>query len=486
MEREKLLDNRKILSGYAVEEDIKGICKDSRDVQPGDMFFDLSDSYEEGIKHCKEALQNGASFIVSENRYPLQNIGVVADVHEAFAEVCSKFYGEPSKSLKLIGITGTNGKTTCAHIISEGLKSLGKKVATVGTMGINFDGQSEDVYMTTPDADILHRKFAEMKKAGVEYVVMEVSAHALAQKRVHGLNFDVGVLTNITQDHLDYFGSMENYKNCKLSFLDPKYVKSAVICVDDESGMEFVDKCKAPCITYGIKNPADVFAINLDQNATRTKFCCNLMDDIYDVETNLVGEYNVLNTLASMSVCADLGLDMRKVVESLKYIHPVEGRFNIINYNGKHIVIDFAHTPDGLEKVLSTAKDICKGKLYCIFGCGGNRDKDKRHKMGAISEKYCDGVCISNDNPRFEDPMAIARDIEVGMKKKHFVELDRQKAIKKMIDLCQKDDVLVIAGKGGERYQIFGDEKVDYNDFDAVYKCISKEKEDLKREKYGS
>lgn len=216
------------------------------------------------------------------------------------------------------------------------------------------------------------------------------------------------------------------------------------------------------------------------------KFYSNVFDDVYKVETNLVGGYNILNILASLSTIASLGLDVGKAVESLKYIHPVEGRFNVIKYKGKYIIIDFAHTPDGLLNVLSTAKQICKGKLYCVFGCGGNRDSDKRSKMGAIAENLCDYVCLTNDNPRKENPAKIVEDIEKGMKKSHFVELDRQTAISKMINLSKEDDVIVIAGKGGEKYQIVGDQKLDYNDFDAVYKVINGDMKKEVKEKYGN
>ena len=303
---------------------------------------------------------------------------------------------------------------------------------------------------------------------------------------VEGVKFEVGVLTNITQDHLDYFGTMENYRDCKLSFFTDEYIKSAVVSSDDESGRELLKNIKVPVLSFGLQNPADVFAVKIKGGLDGAEFYGNILDDVYKVKTNLVGEYNVSNVLASLSVMATLGFDVSKAVESLKTIKPVEGRFNVIKYKGKYIVIDFAHTPDGLENVLKTAKKICKGKLYCVFGCGGNRDSGKRPKMGAIAEKYSDYVCVTNDNPRFENPTKIASDIEKGMRKSHFVELDRQSAIEKMISLSKKDDVILIAGKGGEKYQIVGDKKLDYNDFDAVYKII---KNDVKREikeKYGN
>lgn len=486
MKVSKLLSNVKVLNNFNNDLDIYEIRKNSKEVKVGDVFFDLSSSYEKGLNNAKEAVSNGASLVVSENRLPIDNLCLVEDVHSVFGKACANFYDNPAQKMKLIGITGTNGKTTTTHLISQALKGLGKKVGTIGTMGVKFDGRVLDYSMTTPDADILQKSFYDMQKSGVEYVVMEVSAHAISQKRVEGLKFDVGVLTNITQDHLDYFDTMENYRDCKLSFFTSEHIKSAVVCADDESGRKLLKKIKVPCISYGLNNPADVFAIGIRGGLEGTEFYGNILDFVSMIKTNLVGDYNVLNVLASLATIASLGLDLEKAVESLEYILPVEGRFNVVKYKGKYIIIDFAHTPDGLENVLSTAKKICKGKLYCVFGCGGNRDSDKRPKMGAIAERLCDYVCLTNDNPRKEDPAKIVYDIEKGMKKSHFVELDRQSAISKMINLSKKDDVIIIAGKGGEKYQIVGDKKLDYNDFDAVYKVINGDKKKEIKEKYGN
>lgn len=466
--------------------EIEKIVQNSALVSKGDIFFDLSSSYTKSLKNCKEANEKGASVLVSDKNMPFENLVLTKDVRSLFSRACANYYDNPASKMKIIGITGTNGKTTCAHLICEELKSLGRKVGMIGTMGVQFCDEFVDYSMTTPDADILQKTFYEMQKSGVEFVVMEVSAHAISQKRVEGVKFDVGVLTNITQDHLDYFKTMEKYRDCKLLFLSSKYVKSAVISADDVSGQRFLMKTNLPIISFGLYNPADVFAVGIKGNLNGSKFFCNILDNIYNVETNLVGEYNVQNILASLSTIACLGLDVQKAVESLRFISPVEGRFNVIKYKGKYIIIDFAHTPDGLDKVLATAKSVCEGKLYCVFGCGGNRDIDKRHKMGAIAEKYCDYVCLTNDNPRFEDEKKIVSDIEKGMKKAHFVEFDRSKAIEKMISLSKNDDVLVIAGKGGEKYQIIGDRKIDYNDFEAVYNVIGKNENRNMKELYGN
>lgn len=459
------------------------IKRDSRIVTMGDIFYDLSDSYEKGLEHALEALGRGAEKVISERKYPLDNLELVKDVRKEFGEACAREYGYPANSLKLVGITGTNGKTTCTHIIYELLKRSGFKVARIGTMGVHYEDVDKDYDMTTPDADILQKEFYEMKKRGVEYVVMEVSAHAISQNRIEGLKFDVGVLTNITQDHLDYFGDMDTYAKTKLSFFDKKYIDSAVVNIDDKYALALFKDEKVPTIFYGIKNPADVFAVNVSSSINGSKFFCNLFDEVYDIKTKLFGDYNVMNVLACLSVCANLGLDMNRVCQELVNIEPVEGRFNVINIGGKSVIIDFAHTPDGLENVLSTAKKLAPKRLFCVFGCGGNRDVDKRHKMGKVAEKYCDYVCLTDDNPRQEDEMKIIKDIEKGMTKPHFVETDRAKAIKKVFNIMQSGDVMVVAGKGAEKYQIFGTQKVDYSDFDVVKGLLKKDKA---KEEYGN
>lgn len=459
------------------------VKRDSRMVNIGDVFYDLSEDYERGLQHAKEAIARGAERVVTERNYPLENLEIVSDVREKFGEACAKEYGYPAKALKLIGITGTNGKTTCTHIIYELLKRSHIKVARIGTMGVHYEDVDKDYDMTTPDADILQREFYEIKKREIEYVVMEVSAHAISQKRIEGLKFDIGVLTNITQDHLDYFGNMENYAKTKLSFFDSKYIKSAVVNIDDKYALSLFKEEKVPTIFYGVLNPADVFAVNTKSITNGSEFYCNIFDEVYDIKTKLFGDYNVMNVLASLSVCASVGLDIHKVSEGLRNIEPAEGRFNVINIGGKSIIIDFAHTPDGLDKVLMTAKSLSPKHLYCVFGCGGNRDVDKRHKMGRIAEKYCDYVCLTDDNPREEDEMKIISDIEAGMTKPHFVETDRAKAIKKMFGYMQSGDIMVIAGKGAEKYQIIGTEKLNYSDFDVARGLLKKDKA---KEEYGN
>lgn len=452
--------------------------QDSRNVKKGEIYFCLTDDEVKTRERVAEALERGAEFAVSNFDLGERCIKV-ADAREDFALFCKNFYKSACDDMKMIAVSGTNGKTSTSHIVAEMLRRNGKKVGVVGTNGVFFDGQKKPCPLTTPDADFLHRTFLDMKNAGVEYVVMEVSAHAIDQKRTFGILFDVGVLTNITQDHLDYFGTMENYEKTKLSFFNHKNMKFAIFCMDDERAKKLLLTCDIPSKSYGINSPSDTFAMCILCAINGSRFVANVEDSVLNIKTNLVGEYNVYNCLAALEVCKRLGLSDKELELGLNFINPVEGRFNVINFFGKYVVVDFAHTPDGILNVLKTARKMTNRKLFIIFGCGGNRDKTKRPQMGEIAEKYADYVCLTNDNPRFEKPLDIISDIEKGMKKPHLVECDRKKAIKRVLSIAGKDDIIIVAGKGAEKYQEIEGTKHEYNDFDAILQCMRETKREM-------
>ncbi|MGN1200742.1 MAG: UDP-N-acetylmuramoyl-L-alanyl-D-glutamate--2,6-diaminopimelate ligase [Candidatus Caccovivens sp.] len=456
--------------------EIKNICRDSRNIQNGDLYFCLTNDFELVKQRCEQALEAGASAVVSNFDLPFEKTLKVQDARESFAVACANFYERACDDLKIIGVTGTNGKTSTCHITSEILKRNGHNVGVIGTSGVFYSGKVFDCPLTTPDADFLHKTFLDMKNAGVEYVVMEVSAHAIDQKRVYGIKFEIGVLTNITQDHLDYFGTFENYEKCKLSFFTKQNMKLGIICSDDASAQKLIGNSDIPLITYGLNNPADVFAIDVCCSLNGTHFVGNICDKVVDIKTNLIGEYNVYNSLASLSICQSLGLSQEELVRGLNFINPVEGRFNVINLSGRYVVIDYAHSPDGIVNILKTARDLCDKKVFLIFGCGGNRDKLKRPLMGKIACEYADMVCLTDDNPRYEKSMDIIKDIEAGMNKPHMVETDRATAIKKVLDIAREGDIVLIAGKGAEKYQEINGKKRKYNDFDAVYEYYKSSK----------
>lgn len=451
--------------------EISGISRDSKNISKGDVYFCLTDDPLKAWMRSNEALSKGASCVVSEIKLNLEHAIKVKDVRASFSKACKKFYQNACDDLKIIGVTGTNGKTTICHVIAQILSQNGKKVGVIGTNGVFYCDKTFSSPLTTPDADFLHKTFLDMKNCGVGYVVMEVSAHAIDQKRIEGIKFEVGVLTNITQDHLDYFETFENYMNCKFKFFKKKYLKQAVICVDDEQVRKL--KTDVKTTTYGIKNPSDAFGMELLCTIDGSQFLANICDHVFEVKTKLIGEYNVYNTLASMTVCKKLGLSDDEISKSLQHITAVEGRFNVINFDGKYVVIDFAHTPDGLEKVLKTARGLTDKKIIVIFGCGGCRDRDKRHKMGKIAEDLADVVCLTDDNPRLEKSEDIIKEIEMGIQKEHFVFPDRAVAIQKMIELSSEGDIVIIAGKGAEKYQEIGSIKYPFSDFEVVKNLLN-------------
>ena len=460
----KIVDLKK----YNLEDcEINSISKIAEQTKKNDVYFCLTDDKKTAEKRCKIAHNAGAKIVFSN--FEIDGCVRCENVRREFSFACKKFYDSVCDDLKIIGITGTNGKTTTSHIIAQILSRNGKNVGVIGTNGVFFNGQKFDYDMTTPDSDVLHKTFFDMKNGGVEYVVMEVSAHAISQNRIDGINFEFGVLTNITQDHLDYFGTFEKYEKVKLDFISSKYIKNAVVCVDDNCARKALESCDVKVTTYGIENPSDCFALDIICDINGSHFVGNICDEVVEFKTNLIGKYNVLNSLAALTVCQQLGLEKNMLSLGMNFINPVEGRFNVVNLSGCYVVVDYAHTPDGILNVLKTARELTDKNVYIMFGCGGNRDKGKRPVMGTIAEKYADYVCLTSDNPRDEEPEEIIKDIEKGMKKPHFVEISRKLATNKMLNFMQKGDILIIAGKGAEKYQEIKGQKLPYNDFDVVY-----------------
>lgn len=478
--------------------------------QRDELFGERSqDNFSFESKKNQEKNQNEKSVFVKDDRSEVFQedetaFVCVSDVRKCFALSNKLLYHGACDKMKIVGITGTNGKTSTSFVIAEVLEKCGKKVGVIGTNGVYICGKKFYCQMTTPDADFLHKTFLNMWKVGVEYVVMEVSAHAIDQSRICGINFDVGVLTNITLDHLDYFHTFEKYAQTKLDFFKNFNVKFGVICFDDPTIYFHKNEFQMPYASYATAKKCDYFAKNIVFALEKTEFLLQkrIFDENNDgendkinskniglktkekihpndcfqqtkISTKLIGKFNVLNVLASIVVCEKLGLKLSEIKNALEKISPIEGRCNVLRCVEKTVVIDFAHTPDGLENLLKTIKAVCDGKIFLVFGCGGNRDKFKRKIMGEIANDYADEICLTNDNPRDEDPQKIVEQIEQGVTKDHFVELDRKKAIKKMIGFASEKDVVVIAGKGSENYQEIRGKKKKYSDFDVV-KSLSK------------
>lgn len=454
-----------------LDKDIRDIKIDHRLVQDNDLYIAIEGRNFDGNLFAEEALQNGASVIINDKNIYFREGVRVENARIAYAKMCKNFFGNACDDLKIVAITGTNGKTTTCNTIADVLSTAGKKVGVIGTLGAKYAGKVEETGFTTPDPYILHSLFAKMKKAGIEYVIMETSAHALELNKLEGIHFEVGVLTNITEDHLDYFETMDNYAKAKFKLFENGRVSQGLVCAEKNYVEDLLKSTKTPILTYGFCEKADFKGEVIDKTFNGSTFKCKCASGTMGIMTPLVGQYNLENALASVAVCKCLGIDDWDIKKGMSCTLPVEGRFNVLHGNNNNIIVDFAHTPDGLEKVLTTAKELSKGKVVVVFGCGGNRDRQKRPIMGKIASEIADEVILTNDNPRFELPCEIIRDIQLGMTRKNFtVEENRKKAIFHALSKYTKGETIVIAGKGAEKYQEIRGVKYPYNDFDVIYK----------------
>lgn len=462
--------NARVLGNTIV--DIKGLYHKDTEVKEGGLFFSLRGTKVDGNSYVVSAIKNGAVAIVTEQE--IQNLTgvtqiIVKNARETMSILACKFYGNPANKLCIVGVTGTNGKTTITNMIAHVLEYSGEKCATVGTNGVKIDGTTYDTGMTTPDPIELQKYFALMVRHKVRYVCMEVSAHAIDLHKIDGFSFRCVVFTNLTEDHLDYFKTMQRYFEAKARLFTKKYTNFAAINLDDEYGKQLVERINIPYVTYSIYREATYQASKIKLVGAGQKFKVN---DGFDVSLKVAGNFNVSNALAAIAVLKELGVDEPTIIFALAGMNAVEGRFNTIMVNDVLVIIDYAHTPDGLKNILVSARQLAKsGKLISVFGCGGNRDALKRSVMGEISEQIADFTIITSDNPRFEKREAIAKDIESGMKKEtHVIELDRPSAIKKAISMASAGDVVVVAGKGAEPYIDENGVKIPYSDMAEVEK----------------
>lgn len=471
MKLEKLIENLDANVVGRTNLDILDITYNSKKVKKGSLFVCLCGENSDGHDFAKDAERNGAAAILCEKQVQV-NIPqiIVSSTRKALSKVFSCFYDNPQNKLKIIGLTGTNGKTTTSFLIKSILEESGKKVGLIGTQGAFIGKQFFQTGLTTPDPQLLFKLLKQMVDFGVEYVVMEVSAHALALDKTEGIVFEVGVLTNLTQDHLDFFKTMENYRRAKFKLFEGNKIKSAVLNFDDEFGRKLAETITVPFLSYSLNNPSDVFAAKIGNKNGKNKFIVNILDNVFDVESNLIGEFNIYNSLAAASVAAMLGCSTKQIKNGLEKLLGVEGRLNRFNLsNGVVAFIDFAHTPDGIEQALNAIRELKFKQIITVFGCSGNRDKDKRHKMGQIAEKLSDYVVLTTDNPRFENPELILDDIEIGMEKTaHTRFVSREQAIEFALTLAKKGDCVAILGKGAETYQDINGVNVPYSDFEVV------------------
>ena len=475
MKLQKLLENLHAIVPYNGDNpEITSIENDNRKVQKGSLFICIKGYTVDGHDFAESAVKNGAAAVLAERPLELDvPVLLVNDTTRAMAVLADAFYGQPTKSLHLIGITGTNGKTTTSHLIEKIFADAGKKTGLIGTMYTKIADQIIETKNTTPESLTLQKTFNQMVDAGVNTAVMEVSSHALDLGRVHGCEYNVAVFTNLTQDHLDYHQTMEEYKRAKsLLFaqlgntFDLNKPKYAVLNADDDASEMYSRSTAAHVVTYGIEQKADLKAKNIQMTPKGTVFDLEIMGVTYPIRMQLIGKFSVYNVLASIAAALVSGLEMEQIIHSIESVEGVAGRFELVNAGQDFtVIVDYAHTPDSLENVLKTIQHFAEKKVFVIVGCGGDRDRTKRPLMAQIACQLATDPILTSDNPRSEDPLDILKDMEAGVKGETYQVIpDRRKAIYTAVSQASAGDVILIAGKGHETYQIIGKEVHDFDD----------------------
>lgn len=450
------------LSGIVVS----GLGLDSRKINAGDAFFALRGTRDHGIEFAAGAVARGARVVLAEApevSAPALDVPVlwVDGLHAQVGEIAARFYGRPSASLRIIGVTGTNGKTSTVQLLAQALELLGHRAATIGTLGAGLHGQLQEGERTTPDAISVQHLLAEFSAAGASHVAMEVSSHALEQGRVAGVDFEVAAFTNLTRDHLDYHGSMEAYGAAKAKLFAWPGLRSAAINTDDAFGHDLATQLPANVIPLRLSiaddRNADIAASAIVTSAEGISFKLRTPWGTHAIRSPLLGRFNVANLLVVVACLGALGESFERIVATVETLQPINGRMNRLGglHGAPLVVVDYAHTPDALEQALNALRAHCAGRLICVFGCGGERDAGKRPQMGAIAERLADVAIVTDDNPRGEDGDVIVAQIVAGLSRPQaaLVERDRSAAIHKALGMARTGDVVLIAGKGHETYQ---------------------------------
>ncbi|PEM99858.1 UDP-N-acetylmuramoyl-L-alanyl-D-glutamate--2,6-diaminopimelate ligase [Bacillus wiedmannii] len=463
--------------------EITSIEADSRKVKEGSLFVCMKGYTVDSHDFAKQAAAQGAAAIVAERPIDVDvPVVLVKNTFRSLAVLADYFYGQPTHKLHLIGITGTNGKTTTSHIMDEIMRAHGHKTGLIGTINMKIGDETFEVKNTTPDALTLQQTFLKMVEHGVDSTVMEVSSHALNLGRVHGCDYDVAVFTNLTQDHLDYHKTMEEYKHAKgllFAQLGNSYnhdrEKYAVLNNDDAVTAEYMRSTAATVVTYGIDTTSDIMAKDIVMTSAGTTFTLVTPYESVNVTMKLIGKFNVYNVLAATAAGLVSGVSLETVIDVIKQLAGVPGRFEVVDGGQNYtVIVDYAHTPDSLENVLKTAKQFAKGDVYCIVGCGGDRDRTKRPIMASVATKYATHAIYTSDNPRSEEPGAILDDMVQGANGNNYeVIIDRKEAIYHAIANAKAEDIIIIAGKGHETYQIIGKDVHHFDDREVAKEAIT-------------
>lgn len=447
--------------------EVTGLTCDSRKVSPGDLYFCLPGLRVDGHSFAQQAADKGAAALVVERKLPVELPQVlVEDARAAMSYIAQCFYGYPARGMRGVGITGTKGKTTTSFLVREIARHAGYKVGLMGTVCTSIGDKEEPASLTTPDPIDVQSLLARMRDAGCDFYVMEVSAHALDLRKLVGMQFDQGVFTNFSQDHLDYFGTMETYRKAKEKFFTPFYLKHAVVNADDEAAPHMLGKVETT--TFGVSKPADAYANDIEIHESGVSFVLSWKDVRIPLHLHISGIFNVYNSMAAAVACLEMGMDPEKVKEGLEAVTVVPGRIEPLpTHTPYRVILDYAHSPASLESILKTIREFTRGRLICLFGCGGGRDKEKRPIMGEISGRLADFSILTSDNPRLEQPMDILGAIEAGIKPTgapYVVIENRREAIRYAMQMGQPGDVIVLAGKGHETYQDIGGQKLPFDE----------------------
>ncbi len=488
---------RQLLSGVDMVEssgnlnvDISGIEYNSQKVQKGSIFVAIKGFNEDGAAFIKDAIQRGAAGIVLEESDEKDNkdkktliqdkedsmtgVAIVKNSRKALASLSADFFGHPSRNLDVIGITGTNGKTTIAYLMESILKLAGRKTGVIGTINYRFGGKEKPALQTTPESSDLQKMFREMVDNKIDNCILEVSSHSLALNRVYKTHFAIGVFTNLTQDHLDFHHTREDYFKAKEKLFTEYNLKKAVVNIDDPHGKMIIKKSSQEMITVSINEEADVQAKNIKTSINGIKFTAKTPEGEITIISDLMGLHNVYNILCAIGAAIALDISLEEIKKGIRHLKTVPGRLEKIEEGQNFtVVVDYAHTDDALKNVLTAARELTEKRLILVFGCGGNRDRDKRAKMGKAAGHFSDYSIITSDNPRDEEPASIASEIEKGIKQvvgsgQYALILDRKKAIEQAINMAEKGDIVIIAGKGHENYQLFKGRRIHFDDCETA------------------
>lgn len=482
-------------SEFLPDVEVKGLALDSRQVEPGFVFVALEGHFEHGLAYAEAAISRGAIAVLCDAQYDQYCQQILAKISARtvcvpikhlpikLSQLANTFYDYPSEKLFVSGVTGTDGKTTVSHFIAQSMQSSESPAALIGTLGNGLINQLDKSAQTTPDMLSLQRMLAQYVDAGASSASMEVSSHGLDQNRVNGVSFDVAILTNLSRDHLDYHGDLESYKQAKKKLFTGDLSKALVLNADDELGQElYLQLAGDKSIwLYGMnkdkacKSEMYVYATQLETHRDGMKFMLHSSQGSAEITTGLIGDFNVYNMLACFCTLLQSGLNFNLAVKRLEKLKTVPGRMEIIGQPGKPVVvIDYAHTPEALSQVLKNIRKHTDGKVICVFGCGGDRDAGKRPIMAQVAEQNADLVILTSDNPRNEDPALIIDEVQQGISDqlKLIVEADRARAIQQAINMASADDLVLLAGKGHEDYQIIGNKKIPFSDREQALKSL--------------